>query len=468
MVRDEFNIYIELFKRKEYKHIPLGVDSKGNYFYPNAKQIEAFTLINDDVTTFIGYGGTARTGKTIIEATQIIFDCMAYPDIAWGLGRKELTWLKKTALLTFFNQANFYGLKSETDFTYYEKANKVKFSNNSNLFLIDTMYKPSEPLNTRFGGFDLTRCAIDESNETEISVVNKLLERVGWKNNEKYKLNPKIFECFNSAKNHVRRRYWQPYKEKKETDYIRFIHAQPTDINTPAFRKWMENMLRSGDESAIQRQVYGNFDYEDDPSSLCRFDAIQDLFTNDHVKGGEKYISADLAMQGRDHFVVGYKDGGIITIEIDKSKSTGKEIEDDLKDIKIKYGVPNSHIVADSDGMGSYLSSYIKNIKTFNGGGKPTDPQYANIKTQCAYLLAEKINKRELKIICTTDQQERIVNELSQCLMRDNLYNDISKKKIISKDIVKVKLGRSPDMFDMLMMFSIFELKENVVLPFWE
>jgi hypothetical protein len=172
-----------------------------------SKQIRAIELLNDNITTNVGYGGSARSGKSIIECTAIIFDCFAYPDIAWGLARKELTTLKRTVLITLFNQLRFFG-KSEKDYKYNQQSNKITFNNKSNIFLIDTAFKPSDPLNTRFGGFELTRSAIDESNETEQSVIFKLFERTGWRNNDRYKLKRKQFECFNPAKNHVYSRYY--------------------------------------------------------------------------------------------------------------------------------------------------------------------------------------------------------------------------------------------------------------------
>ena len=63
MNRHEFDIYIELYKRGEYKHIPIGKYPNGDYFYMTSKQIRALELLNDSTTTHVGYGGSARSGK---------------------------------------------------------------------------------------------------------------------------------------------------------------------------------------------------------------------------------------------------------------------------------------------------------------------------------------------------------------------------------------------------------------------
>jgi len=463
MERHEFDIYVELYKRGEFPQIPIGEYADGKYFFCTQKQIRTLELIADDVTTGIGYGGSARSGKSAIECTAVILDCFAYPGIAWGLARKELTTLKRTVLLTLFKQLTFYGLEKDKDYNYNQQLNKITFTNGSEVFLIDTAYQPSDPLLTRFGGFELTRCAIDESNETERAVVEKLFERTGWRLNDKYNLKRKLFECFNPAKNHVYFRFYTPFKENREPEHMKFIVALPSDNPHPSVQEWIDDMIKTSDETTIQRQVYGNFDYDDDPAALCGYNNILNLFTNDHAVTGSKRISADLAMQGRDRFVAGYWDGNVCRVEIDKRKSSGKDIENDLKELKIRRGVANTNIIADSDGLGAYLESYIENIVTFHGGQKASDDEFFNLKSQCAFKLAEKINNHELKVICSDQQKDSIIAELTVCLKRENLDNDAAKKKIMSKDEMKKRLGNSPDYLDMLIMgmwYFIFERQE--------
>lgn len=402
-----------------------------------------------------------NSGKSVIECTAIIMDCFAYEGIAWGLARKELTVLKRTVLLTLFKQLGFYGLKKDKDYNYNQQLNKITFSNGSEIFLIDTASQPSDPLLTRFGGFELTRCAIDESNETDAAVVEKLFERTGWRLNDKYGLKRKLFECFNPAKNHVYFRFYIPFKENREKDHIKFVVALPSDNPHPSVKEWIDDMIKTSDEVTVQRQVYGNFDYDDDPAALCTYKNILNIFTNDHVQRGDRRISADLAMQGRDKFIAGYWDGGVCKVAVDKGKSSGKEIESDLYELKVIHNVANTNIIADSDGLGAYLESYIENIVTFHGGAKASDMEFFNLKSQCAFKLAEKINNNEIRIICNDTQKDAIIAEISVCLKRENLDADASKKKIMSKEEMKKRLGRSPDYLDMLIMGMWFFIFEN-------
>jgi hypothetical protein len=459
----ELDIYIELYKRGAYDVIPLGAYPNGEYFYPTKKQIEALELLNNDETSFVGYGGSARSGKTVIECVAVLLECLAYDGIAWGIGRKELTVLKRTVLLTLFKQMEFYGI-GENDYNYNQQLNRIDFNNGSTIFLIDTAYKPSDPLNTRFGGFELTRCAVDESNETNEDVIIKLYERTGWRKNDTYNLKRKVFECFNPAKNHVYKRYFKPFRDGVQGMFKRFIAALPSDNPHPSVKEWIDDIIKTGDTVTIERQVNGNFDFDDDPRALCDFDAVTDMFTNDHVQGGTGYISADLAMKGRDKFIGGYWSGNICRVAIDMKQSTAREIELALKELKTVNKVGNSNIVADADGLGAYLESYIRNIKTFHGGGSPVDKaKFAKLKDECGYKLAELINKREIKIVCSKEQEDAIKEEVSICLKADSV--NIDKKRLITKDAMKALLGRSPDYLDMLFMKMIFHTQPKRRAP---
>ena len=455
--------YIEAYKQGLYDSISVGKGSDGEYFRLTKKQIRALDLLHDADTLFVGYGGSARSGKSLLECFWVIFQCLAYPGVGYGLARKELSVLRKTVLITLFNLMNHYNLKDGKDYRYHEQKNKITFSNKSEIFLIDTAYQPSDPLFTRFGGLELTGCAIDESNESDINAIGTLFSRCGWRRNEDYGIPKKMFECFNPDHSHIYKRYYAPFRDGNESDIRKFIPALPGDNPHPAAQSWVQDVIKEGDKVRIQRLVFGNFDYIEDDSVLVDYEAICDLFGNDKVKEGHtKYISADLAMQGRDKFVASYWRGNVGRIVIDKTKSNGKDIETELKKIITQHGVYNSNVVADADGLGNYLESYIRNIKQFRGNKRAMNfKDYDNLKSECAWKLAEMINKRELKLICTPVQEEMIKQELAVCLKRDNLDSDHQKKKLIKKDQMKRELGRSPDYFDNLLMVMIFHLSKR-------
>ena len=133
-------------------------------------------------------------------------------------------------------------------------------------------------------------------------------------------------------------------------------------------------------------------------------------------------------------------------------------IESDLKNLMIDYGIPRSMTIVDSDGLGAYLESYLTGIKEFHGGSRPLSVEYDNLKSECAFKLAELINSRKIRIICTDAQRERIKKELG-VLKQDHVDADTKKKGIISKEKMKELLGHSPDYLDMLIMSMYFRIK---------
>lgn len=435
-------------------------------FEPTKRQATAYKLLTDNKTKEIGYGGAAGGGKSFLGCFWLFTECLAYPGIACLIGRKELTNLKKTTYATFFKVIAHLGLNPEQYFTVDGQNNIIKFHNGSRIYLYDMAYKPSDPEYLRLGGLEIIYAFLDESNEIDEKAISILKTRMG-RSGEEYGLIPKLLETFNPSKNHVYTRYYQPWRENNLPDYRVFIIALATDNQhlTSDYIKQLEN----SDEVTKQRLLYGNFDYDDDDRALCSFDKIQDVFTNTFVKGGKKYLVSDLAMKGRDKFVVTSWDGLRCSFDVIKDYSEAREIEEDLKREAEKNSVPRSQVLADSDGLGSYLESYMKGIKEFHGGAKAKNTEvFRNMKGECAFKLAELINKGEIFIDVPEDKEIKIkgkyrklrqiiMEELGQ-LKRDNLDRDEAKKFLISKDEMKANIGRSPDFLDCLIMRMYFEV----------
>ena len=78
-----------------------------------------------------------------------------------------------------------------------------------------------------------------------------------------------------------------------------------------------------------------------------------------------------------------------------------------------------------------------------------TGKNYANLKSQCYFVLAEKINRGEI-YIAVDDYSEQIIEELEQ-VKKDKEETD-DKLRIVKKDHVKDMIGRSPDYSDAIMM----------------
>ena len=452
-------IYIELFKRGEYSFI---TDHDDKTF---SKQKEAFTYLCDKNTTEIMFGGGAGGSKSFTGWMWVTLMSLSYPETHYFVARNTLKDIMLYGMQTFTEVKNMLCIDKETDYKINGQYNYIEFKNNSKIYMLECKRKPSDLDFHGLGSSLFTSGFIEEAGEVHFDAYDTLCSRVNRWNNDKYGLLGKIFITCNPAKNWLYTFFYRKNKDGDLPEYQKYIPALAKD-NPYCPKEYIERLDKLNDTNKRARLYLGDWDYDDDPSALTEWDAICDIFTNDHVKGGQKYISADLAMQGRDKFIAGYWEGNICNVSIDKGKSTGKSIELDLKELKDSKGVGNSNIVADSDGLGAYLESYIQNIKTFHGNTTPKNKkEFNNLKSECGFKLAELINNREIKIVCSQFQQEEIKKEISSCLKRDNVDSDDQKKKLISKEKMKESLGHSPDYLDMLLMKMIFEIGKEKIIP---
>jgi hypothetical protein len=199
---------------------------------------------------------------------------------------------------------------------------------------------------------------------------------------------------------------------------------------------------------------------------LCTFASINDLFTNRHIeRTNTRYISADIALHGSDKFKLGVWDGMVLIHYLEVDKCEANEVTELIKKVADEFAVKRSNIVYDADGLGSFLRGYLKGAKPFNNGGKPIEVSkknkinYKNIKSQCAYKLAELINAGNIYIDCEVNKNN-IIQEL-ECLQSYELDKE-GKIQILPKIKVKELIGRSPDDLDMLLMRMVFELKPKL------
>lgn len=423
----------------------------------NIKQRLAYNYLRDDKTKFLLYGGAGGGGKSWLGC-EWLMQCSYYlPGTRWFVGRNNLKDSRESVTVTFNKVAKLHG------FTAYRTNNEgIAFDNGSEIVYIDLTYYPvKDPMYERLGSKEYTGGWIEEAGEVHYLAFDVLKTRIGRHMNDVYGVPGKILITCNPKKNWLYRDFYKPWKEGKLKEPYAFIQALVQD-NPWATEDYIESLRSTKDRVTKERLYLGNWEYDNDPAALCDYDAICDLFTNEFVKPvGDSSGSADLAMKGRDRFVAGHWKGNVCYIKLDQEYSTGKSIETDLKRMMIECSIPRSRMIADSDGLGSYLESYLNGIKEFHGGSRPMNMEFDNLKSECGFKLAEMINSRLIRIVCTEAQRERIIEELG-VLKQDHIDSDTRKKGIISKEKMKEILGHSPDYLDMLIMAMSFRIKPAI------
>lgn len=429
----------------------------------NVKQTKALDYLEDHTTTEVLYGGAAGGGKSILGCYWQLKRRLKYPGTRGIIGRANLKTLKETTLQSFFEVCRMQGLKAETHFHYNQQAGTILFPNESIILLKDLFNYPSDPNFDELGSLEITDAFIDECNQTVEKAWNVVKSRIRYKLDENG-LIPKILGTCNPAKNYVYTRFYKPSKENKLSKERKFIQALVTD-NPDISKHYRENLL-SLDENSKQRLLFGNWEYDNDPATLIQYEKIIDCFTNSFVDPGELFITCDVARFGSDSTVIGVWSGFRVVLNRYRGLSVA-ETASKIQGLQEEYKIPNSQVLVDEDGVGGGVVD-ILGCKGFVNNSRPLEnpvtqepENYANLKSQCYFRLAERINKGGLFIECDDiETRAMIIQELEQ-VKQYNMDKD-GKRQVLPKDKVKEFIGRSPDFADTLMMREYFELDQEV------
>lgn len=420
----------------------------------------------DSTTTEIVYGGAKGGAKSYTGASLIFGDALIYPGTHYFIARDSLSDLRKYTIPTIFEVFQNWGLHQKY-FSFNGQDNYFKLYNDSKVFLIDAAYQPRDPLYQRFGSMQMTRGWIEEAGQFKLAAKNNLFASIGRWKNDLYNLKGKLLQTCNPAKNYLYTDYYKPFKEGKLPDHKAFIIAYPQD-NKMLAPGYIDNLMQILGPHEKQRLIYGNWEYDDDPTALIEYDKIIDIFTNSHVPSGDGRITADIARLGGDKIVViewdGFR-GKIKWYERQTLDKTAKIIEE----ARYRMGIGVSDVLVDEDGMGGGIVDFLK-VRGFVNNASPVESpdapyedgkrvreNFDNLKSQCYFRLSERINRNGLFLQCDEEVKAWIIEELEQ--VRQKSVDSDLKKGVVPKDKIKEILGRSPDFADALMMREYFELR---------
>lgn len=413
--------------------------------------------LEDKVTKEILFGGGAGGGKSALLCYFGAKQCVKYPGTRGLIGRAILKTLKETTLKTFWEIVEMQGVKSM--FKPYG-TDLIKCSNGSEIILKDLYAYPLDPDFDELGSLELTWAAVDEANQITVKAKNVLKSRIRYKLKEN-NLTPKILYACNPAKNWVKTEFRDPAIKGILNPKKRFVQSLLHD-NPYIYEGYEENLLEL-DDASRERLLFGNWEYSNDVSSLMTADEIQAIFTNDFVKGsGIKYITCDVARLGTDKTVIRVWDGWRVIQRVVLEQQRTTVTAQVIKDLASKYQIPMHKVMCDEDGVGGGVVDQLK-CKGFVANSSPV-PQpnkkylanYGMFKDQCAWHLASKVKANEVYEKADGSVKETLEQEL-EMIKEANMDRD-AKRRLLSKDKVKVAIGRSPDDSDTYLMRAAFDL----------
>jgi len=248
--------------------------------------------------------------------------------------------------------------------------------------------------------------------------------------------------------------------------------------------------LMAQDEATRAQLLDGNWKVKVDGLALYDYARLRDLLTNyvTPARVPRRYITGDPAGFGRDKCVLMvWQDFEVVQLVV-ISRSDNREIYEAIEAQRKRWQVAQSDVLVDQDGLGGGLFKWAPGYQGFSGGAQPlADPltqvkeNYKNLKTQCYYRSADRVNRGEIRVTITDDnvlldgqrttkfkRGGRVVD------VRDVLQGDLravkraktdeeGKKQINTKEEQKIILnGYSPDFGDCFSLREWFELRPVV------
>lgn len=418
------------------------------------KQTLALDALEQKDITEVLFGGGAGGAKSFLGCLWIILNCLQFPDTRWLLGRAKLKALKQTTLMTFFEVAKILGLKTGKDYNYNAQSGEIDFENGAKVLLKDLFLYPSDPNFDSLGSLEITGAFLDEVNQMCHKAVQIVSSRIRY-NLTKYDLTPTTLMSCNPDKGWVYTEFYKPHKDGDLKPYRRFIQALAMD-NPNLSPHYIEN-LKKLDENSKQRLLYGNWEYDSDPTKLFEYACIVDMWTNKYTEKGSMFITADIARLGEDKTVIYVWSGWQLVYAVSFGKKPLDYTHKEIQKLAKEYRVQQHNIIVDEDGVGGGLVDFGNYTGFVNNAKAKMKTNYANLKSQCYFEIAKKVNNGEIAVKFTDSEiKAKLIEDLEQ--IRDWNSDKDEKIRVIPKDKIKEMIGRSTDFADPFMMRMYFEL----------
>lgn len=240
---------------------------------------------------------------------------------------------------------------------------------------------------------------------------------------------------------------------------------------------YLANLL-SQDEATRKSLLESNWKFSDTDIDIYRFEPFLEMFSGENrVERTKKRIIADIALKGSNKLIISYFEGRSLEDIKVIPKSDGKQVVDAIIAMASKYGVPNTCILFDADGVGGYVDGYLPGSIAFHGNAQPLevyDPvtdrnikeNYQNIKAQLIYRSGMAVNKYEARISPKVarmkyDGQHTVRDRMlfeRKAFKRDKVDHDGKLKVIPKQEMKSILQGESPDLMDTFYMNEYFEV----------
>ncbi len=441
------------------------------------KQKYAIEIAHDPSIIELLVGGSGGGSKTFTMGMIAALLCKEYAGMKNFIFRKTGVSLRRTTLSTLLSEVHPALGITDSDFEFKGQLGEIWYKNGSKIILMDLDYSPSDPDYSKLGSLGIDFAFIDEAGEIVVSAKNAVKSRVGrGPICQKLKIPGKLILSCNPSQNFLRQEYYDPYEQAGAGEFQKWQigdYISQTGEKLPSYRAFLRmsvfdnpfisknyiETLKTLPDRERKRLLDGNWDYYSEDDSLFPPDILMKAMTYDIPESEEKFnkfIGVDVADGGKDETVVTLIENGVVTdqrsLKIDKSNPDAplsRLYADELSRFAENHGFTrreSRNIAIESNGVGVGMRDMMRakgwQITDYKATGKSRSENYYNL-----YLDFDSCSVRILKSLSSLDELRR---ELSA-----HTYDmDNQDPKVVPKDKLKLKIGRSPDFADSLMIAS--------------
>ena len=416
-------------------------------------QEKAFAVLLDDYHTAIGYWGWAGGWKTFLWVTWLWRMCNEYPGVRYALVRDTIKNIKQTSVISLEKFYQIYNIPDDMRGRMNNVSNVITFPNGSQILLREWCYLPQDPLYNRFWSLELTWAFVEESAECPLEWIEILQTRVWRFKNEEYGIRGKVLETFNPNPWHVYERYYLgKHKDKDRAVFIPSLVYSNNFID----KGYIENLERAS-ERTKRRLLYGEWDFDDNNWLLFKQSDLKNLRENPS-HWDNYFLICDVARFGKDTTRISLRRWNTRVRVWTYAKSSVEEVKTSIRLIQNQYEIEPRNIIIDADWVGWWVVDGIPYSTGFVNNSKPVETgvkqNYANLKSQCAFLLQEKVQKWEIAVKWEHLDADKDWEILTQEML--NVYIDEKsidgKTRIEPKEKMRERIWRSPDLLDTMIM----------------
>jgi len=416
-------------------------------FQPFAKQQQFIEATFNKQYKFLLYGGAIRGGKTYVGLAILIMLSRLYPNSRWVVVRKDLQVLKRTTIPSFNKlvPSNFVKTFNQTDYV-------CKFTNGSEILFMGENYDSDKELN-RFRGLECNGFLLEEVNELQEATFNKCIERSGsWIIPNMPE--PKVICTCNPSKGWVKSLWYDKFINNTLEQPFFYLPSKITD--NPHIPKSYIDSLKSLPIQIYRVFVDGEWEGSDEPDQLVAWNEIYNCLEPNIIEEDSLdlsyYLGVDVAGHGKDKTVAIVMKGNDIEEIITYDETSITEVVQMIKRLINKYNLDADKICVDGAGLGAGVIDILNddNIHVVNFiGGSSVIPdtsnfRYKNLRAQCYWYLKIAFDEHKIGNMKFSDKLQADLSTIRYSIEGDKQI------KIESKQELKKRIGRSPDLADAL------------------